>query len=480
MDDDARFESLRRTEYDYLDAGGHAYLDYTGSGLVSRSQLNAHHDRLSNGLFGNPHSENPPSVASTRLVEQARRAVLAHLHADPDEYKVIFTPNATGACRLVGEAYPFGPGTGLVLTTDNHNSVNGLRELARNRGAGTYYVPMSAADLRTDDDALVETLAVAGRTGIRARFARPRQVFAPGTHRRGLLAFPAQSNLSGVQLPLGWIDLAHNHGYDVLLDAAAYLPTNPLRLDRVHPDFVAISWYKVFGYPTGVGCLVARRNALARLQRPWFSGGTIVAVSVAADWHWPADDETAYEDGTVNFLSIPDVEVGLSWIAAVGIESIQARVRSLTRLMLARLTGLRHPNGAPLVHMYGPLDDRDRGGTIALNLLDPDGVMVDERLVATEAAAAGISLRTGCFCNPGAAETALGLTAARLRGSSRWGAKTVDDYLDLLGLDVGGAVRVSIGIASNADDIDRLIGFFEEAYAGRSATKDGLAPRLRC
>ena len=60
-------------------------------------------------------------------------AVLRHLNADPEEYSVIFTPNATGACRLVGEAYPFRRGSRLILTVDNHNSVNGLREFARRR-----------------------------------------------------------------------------------------------------------------------------------------------------------------------------------------------------------------------------------------------------------------------------------------------------------------------------------------------------------
>jgi len=55
------------------------------------------------------------------LVERARLAVLAHFNAPPEEYAAIFTPNATGACRLVGEAYPFGPRTRLVLTWDNHN-----------------------------------------------------------------------------------------------------------------------------------------------------------------------------------------------------------------------------------------------------------------------------------------------------------------------------------------------------------------------
>jgi selenocysteine lyase/cysteine desulfurase len=456
-------DTLRDDEYDYLDRDGHVYLDYTGSGLASRSQLQGHYDRLSTGLFGNPHSENPPSAASTQLVEEARQAVLAYLHASPEEYTAIFTPNATGACRLVGEAYPFQPGSELILTTDNHNSVNGLREFARARGARTSHVPVRAPDLRVDEDALLEALSSA----------------APSEGPR-LLAYPGQSNFTGVQHPLRWIELAHRHGFDVLLDAAAFLPTNPLRLDQVKPDFVAMSWYKVFGYPTGVGCLVARREALARLRRPWFSGGTIVAVSVQADWHWMTDDETAFEDGTLNFLSIPDVQIGLSWIESIGITAIQARVRQLTGELLARLGTLHHTDGRPMVQIYGPTDTRERGGTIALNLLAPDGTLVDERLVASESAAAGISLRTGCFCNPGAGEGAFEITDEQMAGSTEWGARTVDDYLDRIGLPTGGAVRVSLGIASNRADLDRFLDFVERTYRDRPAVTEGLPPRLRC
>jgi selenocysteine lyase/cysteine desulfurase len=461
-----RMDKLRADEYAYLDRDRHVYLDYTGSGLASTSQLRAHHDRLTGALFGNPHSENPTSSASTERVESARRAVLRHLNAPADEYIAIFTPNATGACRLIGEAYPFGRDTRLVLTADNHNSVNGLREFARAGRARTDHVPVQTPDLRVDDAALAAALTQRRRG---RRDGRP-----------GLFAYPAQSNFSGVQHPLGWVELAHEHGYDVLLDAAAYLPTNPLDLTVVKPDFVTASWYKVFGYPTGVGCLVARRDALARLRRPWFSGGTIVAVSVQADWHWLTDDETAFEDGTLNFLSIPDVEVGLAWIESIGIELIQGRVRQLTGELLDRLNELRHSNDRPMVRIYGPRDTSRRGGTIALNLLDPEGVPVDERLVAGESARAGISLRTGCFCNPGAGESAFDLTGGAMRKSLRWGVRTVDSYLELMGLPTGGAVRVSLGIASNQADVEGFVTFVERTYRDRSIDSQGLAPRLRC
>src|SRR4051794_579744 len=198
------FAKLRATEFGYLDEQGQVYLDHTGAGLPARRQLDAHADRIRGACYGNPHSENPTSLASSLLVEEARAAILEHFNADPAEYAVVFTPNATGACRVVGEAFPFGKRSRLVLPLDNHNSVNGLREYARAGGARTVYVPFSGPDLRITTEAI-------------------RQALTDGRPRRnsgGLFAFPAQSNFTGVQHPLEWIAAAQELGYRVLLDAA--------------------------------------------------------------------------------------------------------------------------------------------------------------------------------------------------------------------------------------------------------------------
>src|SRR5260221_940714 len=442
-----RLDDLRAAEYGYLDDGGHVYLDYTGAGLPSRSQLRAHARRIRAGAYGNPHSENPTSSASTELIEQARAAILKFFNASARDYAVIFTPNATGACRLVAEAYPFGRSKRLVLTADNHNSVNGIREFARARGAHLRYVSLTR-DLRVDETDLNLALG-------RGRGSRP-----------GLFAYPAQSNFTGVQHPLSWVARAQEAGYDVLLDAAAYVPTSRLDLRQVAPEFVAVSWYKVFGYPTGVGCLLARHDAIARLRRPWFSGGTIWGVSVQGGWHKLLRSEAAFEDGTANFLSIPDVTAGIEWISDIGMDLIAARVAILTNWLLQSLAGMKHSNGVPLVLLYGPGPRpasgdglAGRGGTIAFNFLDPTGSLVDERAVSRDAAAAGISLRTGCFCNPGAGEWAFGLTKRDVRGPwwlalagggfLRRSMTTGDDHLQVIGLETGGAGRVSPGGAAN-------------------------------
>src|SRR4051812_12985895 len=123
---DVFFTELRAREFSRLDSSRQAYLDYTGSALYAESQVRAHESLLLEGVFGNPHAENGPSRQSTRVIDDARAMVLAFLDADPSTYEVIFTANATHAMKLVGEGYPFRRGGELLLSADNHNSVNGL------------------------------------------------------------------------------------------------------------------------------------------------------------------------------------------------------------------------------------------------------------------------------------------------------------------------------------------------------------------
>jgi molybdenum cofactor sulfurtransferase len=430
-------DAVRAQEFARLDALGHVYLDYTGSGLYAASQVRRHAELLLGHVFGNPHSANPTSIASTRLVEECRRKVLEFFAADPDEYALIFTANASHALKLVGESYPFGPGDQFLLTFDNHNSVNGIREFDRARGARTVYVPMLPPDLRADEAVLERALSQA----------------KPGGN--NLFAFPAQSNFSGVIHPLEWIAKAQSQGWDVLLDAAAFVPTNRLDLGRFRPDFVALSFYKMFGFPTGVGALLARKSALAKLNRPWFAGGTINIASVQADRFVLAEGATAFEDGTLDFANIPAVTFGLELLESIGIERVHDRVGLLCGWLIAELLALRHSNGLPLVRLYGPPSSECRGATLAMNLYDAAGQAIDHQLVEREAGLRYISLRTGCFCNPGAGEVAMGLTRHEIEtcfagSESRM---TYEDLRRCIDPHEAGAVRVSLGLVSNFADV---------------------------
>ena len=124
--DELFFTQLRADEFSRLDAGRHAYLDYTGSALYAERQVRAHASLLSRSVFGNPHSENPASRESTRVIEQARAQVLRFLDAPAEEYAVIFTANASAAIKLVAESFPFGRSASLVMAAAAWGTEHGL------------------------------------------------------------------------------------------------------------------------------------------------------------------------------------------------------------------------------------------------------------------------------------------------------------------------------------------------------------------
>lgn len=448
-----RFEELRAREFARLDEAGIAYLDYTGSGLYPASLVRSHAERLCGSVLGNPHSENAPSAEATRIMERTREDVLAFFDADPAEWAVCFTANASAAAKLVGEAFPFGAGSLLVLPADNHNSVNGVREYARARGAEVEYLPLDR-ELRLADTRL-----------------RPAE--APS-----LFAFPAQSNFSGVQHPLDLVQRARQAGYSVLLDAAAFVPTNRLSLSEIRPDYLCISFYKMFGFPTGVGALIARREALADLERPWFSGGTVEWVTVETGRRRLLPTAEAFEDGTPNFLDIAAVSAGLSWLSDVGLDALGAHVSDLTVRLLESFAAAETALGRPLVRVYGPRGSRDRGATVAFNLLDEDGAVLPYEDVELAACAVGIAIRGGCFCNPGASEAAFGVDAGlalQCLESVPVGGfhpRKLGDCLD--GAPVG-ALRASFGLASTPGDVDRLVDFVVDLST--QASRASMPPR---
>ncbi len=438
-------DDLRARDYARLDRSRQVYLDYTGAGIYAESQIRKHQRLLRDNIYGNPHSSNPTSQAATTIVESARAYVLKYFNASPNEYDVVFTANASAALKLVGEAYPFRPGDQYLLTFDNHNSVNGIREFAYARGAQVTYIPVALPDMRVVESQLEQ----AWDAGV------------PGQN--NLFAYPAQSNFSAVQHPLGWIGRARAKGWDVLLDAAAFAPTNRLDLSLWKADFVALSFYKIFGYPTGLGALIARRQALAKLQRPWFAGGTITVASVQGDKYYLAEGHAAFEDGTLDYLNIPAVEIGLKHIEAIGIETIHERVRCLTGWLLDNLATMKHTTGTPLAHIYGPMITEKRGGAVSMNFFNAQGQAIDHRAIEDAANQSNISLRTGCFCNPGAGELALEISRLELAvcfsQPLHQQRLSIDDFRTCIDGKSTGAVRVSMGLVTNFEDTQRFLEF---------------------
>lgn len=429
------FEKLRKSEYRRLDVSSEVYLDYTGGNLYPDSLIDTHHEWLKKNTFGNPHSINPTSERSSKFIETARQTVLDFFNAS--DYHCIFTQNASGALKIVGESYPFSENSQLLMTADNHNSVNGIREFCINKGGKFDYVPMNQNDLSIDHNRLLSDLSSTTITGNK------------------LFAYPAQSNVSGVKHSLDWIQKAHDHGWDVLLDAAAFVPTSVLDLQKYKPDFVSVSFYKIFGYPTGLGCLLVHNSKFDKLQKQWFAGGTVKLVTVKTNDHNLNNNYERFEDGTVNYLNIPAIQFGLDFIRGIGIKRISERVYSMRQALVRELNQFKHSDGTKMIKVLGPDTLDSSGSSIVMLFYNPGAKLIPFQTIELLAAKQNISLRAGCFCNPGIDETIHAIEK-----------DVLSEQVNLVAQNNGiglhaerGSVRVSVGLATNNADLLRFLSF---------------------
>ena len=143
---------------------------------------------------------------------------------------------------------------------------------------------------------------------------------------------------------------------------------------------------------------------------------------------------------------------------------IRRHVASLATLLVERLQALTHADGSPMIRLYGPRDRYDCGGTVTFNVLDARGAALPYERVEEHARRAGVSVRGGCFCNPGASEAAFGFVtdrAADCLAATRREGWSLERFAQRMracdGAHAIGAVRATLGMASNSRDLERLV-----------------------
>eukprot|EP00920_Eleutheroschizon_duboscqi_P008285 GHVT01019151.1.p1 GENE.GHVT01019151.1~~GHVT01019151.1.p1 ORF type:complete len:381 (+),score=88.54 GHVT01019151.1:124-1143(+) len=291
-----------------------------------------------------------------------------------EDYSIIFTSGATGALKLVGENFNWQRGSRFYYLRINHNSVLGIREYALLHGAN--FLAVSEAQV---DSILAQRKARGAPAATRA--ALPKCLFA----------FPAKDNFAGLFYPMQWIEDIQTYGltddcqWEVLLDAAAYVPTKSISLRRHQVAFMAVSFYKMFGYPTGLGALVMRKDASSSFFKVYWGGGTVVQAVCDSRWCRMKDSPSArFEDGTVSFLAIAALKYGLRALNAVGMDAISLHVSILTQYTTIEMDLLHHFNGNPVTERYARNRTAAIGGIVAFNILDPHGSYVNFAEVSSQ------------------------------------------------------------------------------------------------
>ncbi|XP_045209996.2 molybdenum cofactor sulfurase-like [Mercenaria mercenaria] len=503
------------------------YLDHAGATLVSRTQLEAHHQDVLRNIYGNPHSRSASSQLTTDTIDQIRYRILQHFGTTADEYSVIFTAGCTAALKLVAEAFDYhgnlgccscrseknnlatychsnscyetavtnsndGHGKGqcgqeqcsiqskiygskcnkggsFSYMLDNHTSVQGMREIAFEK----------AGQVQCLDSDSQDSVHLANVLHVQQDHC------ACGNH---LFAYPAQSNFSGRKYPIQWISLVQNgqmewqttikdlrsrsscegHFYTIL-DAASLVSTSALDLGSVKPDFVALSFYKMFGYPTGLGALLVKNDSAHVLKKTYFGGGTVSVSLSTQPFHVSRSPlSEKFEDGTVSFLDIISMQHGFEALQrlAGGISSISQHTFNLAQYFHHTLSTCCHGSGTRLAEIYCDgdfMDIQKQGAIVSFNLLRANGDYVGFSEVDKLAQLYNIHVRTGCFCNIGACQKYLGLSDDKIKHNFDAGHVCGDDR-DLVDGKPTGAVRVSFGYMSTLEDAQRCLQFIVDCF----------------
>eukprot|EP00505_MAST-04D_sp_SCG-Rhode-Island_P003841 Stramenopile-MAST_4_protein_3841 len=458
----------RRKHFPHLTDSGATYLDHAGATLYSRIQLEAHFQNLSSSLYANPHSSGPIAKPTGDVITAIRHKVLQFFNVSTTTHTVIFTSGATESLKLVGEHFCWNKNSKFYHPKQCHTSLLGVREFALKH----------AGSVRCYD------LGHARRAYT--------QCCAEST--RALFACPGECNFSGMQPNLSFLSTepaAQKEVY-VLLDAAKLAATSTIDLKELQQvDFTVISFYKMFGYPTGLGALVVKNSSAAALQRSgYFGGGTIAAAvssdvtsSSSHDFRFERIDDLSsrFEDGSLSFLSLLAIPVGLKQLDSIGMGRISDHVRQLASLCMHKLMALEHWNGACVCKVYlndvheeglkkipGSNEKEFRSGSmVAFNVFDSNGHVIGCANVERLATLHRIQVRTGCFCNPGACQKYLQISNDEVFQNFEEG-HVCGDAQDVIRGKPTGAVRASFGYMSRTEDVLTLVHFIQTSFVEKN------------
>ena len=442
---------------------GSTYLDHAGTTLYAKSLIESFSKDMLGSLFGNPHSASTSSQLASQRIDNIRLRTLKFFKADPEHFDMVFVANATAGIKLVVDAFSgYDDGFWYGYHRDSHTSLIGAREAAK-LGSRCF-----TSDIEVDS-------WLDSMPGFAESFP-------------GLFAYPAQSNMNGRRLPLQWCGrlrkVTHGQAYS-LLDAAAHVSTTPLDLsDPLNaPDFVTLSFYKVFGFPD-LGALIVRKDAgHVFSHRKYFGGGTVETVSCLEEqWHLKKEGvlHTALEDGTLPVHNIIALDSAMKIHEGLfgGLSRVSSHTTFLSRELYGRLGRLRHGNGLRACEIYkDPVpvygDAKTQGPVVAFNIKDCRGEWVANSEVQKLAVVRNIHLRTGSLCNPGGIAHCLKVDSLDLKRHYAAGFRcgNVDDAQGGKPL---GMIRISLGAMSTLGDIDTLVHFISEFFVEKGASPEQL------
>jgi cysteine desulfurase/selenocysteine lyase len=338
------------------------------------------------------------SQIATEAYEHTRKLVAEYINADVHE--IVYTKGTTDGINLVASCFRRFVNAGdtiLISGMEHHSNIVPWQMLCEERNADLKVIPMNKAG-ELDMEAFKRML----------------------DSKVKLLSVSYVSNALGTVNPVKQIiQLAHEHGIPVMLDAAQAIQHIPIDVQELDVDFLAFSGHKIYG-PTGIGILYGKLKWLEQL--PPYQGGGDMIKEVRFEKTTYNDPPLKFEAGTPNIEGAIGLGAAVQYINTLGLTNIQQMEQELLDYALNELAGIEE------LRFIGQAKHRSSAISFLVGSHHPFdvGTILDQL---------GIAVRTGHHCTQ----------------------PIMDCYK------IPGTVRASLSFYNTKEEVDKLVAGIRKA-----------------
>ena len=339
------------------------YLDNAASTQKPQQVIDTVNHYYSNDYSNIHRGVHTLSQIGTEAYEAVREKARSFINAGKKE-EIIYTKGTTDGINLIANCYGkrfIEEGDEIIITgMEHHSNIVPWQIMCSERKAMLKVVPIQE-DGSIDLNDLKELI----------------------TPRTKLLSIVYVSNSLGTVNPVNEIiELAHDAGAHILLDAAQAIQHVAIDVQALNVDFLVFSGHKMYG-TTGTGILYGKEELLEEL--PPYQGGGDMIKEVSFEKTTFNDLPFKFEAGTPNIAGIIGLGAAFDYLEELGIENIAAYEEQLLNYATEKIKQI---DG---VRIYGEAPHKSSVLAFLVNDLHPYdiGVILDNL---------GIAIRTGHHC----------------------------------------------------------------------------------